>query len=512
MKEYETLIINKNPKDSFIKFISDIFINYYNINITNRKLKKLKENIVNNILLIGDYEFNISKKNKYEYEVSYYKINKDKNIRLLFGCELETCILTRCSDKNLLIKLNEYKNAEDENLVIEYWVILVKKYIENILFSYTDEEFCKKFRYGCIIIHPKKDNIDYIIDFKKKSIYKNKDENIINKYKYLIFTRDSSLVCGDSLEKYDINIDKINKGKIKKDSFHCEIVSPKLEDKNDIIILYQGLFKTECFRGNESGAFHVNVSMLNSKNEPIYFSKGFLDCFLDLYENYENINYDKYRPYGSWYAKRIKEYSLGYTYKNIKSILDFKSSEETVNFNKNFLEGKKYYRSFIDFQDHYNAKYNSIHTKGRYIMEFRLFPTEDNKSILMNYVIDSIELLVKTNKNYSNNYSLIIDRLQNLNSEIEITYEPLTYYEGYVYYYDEFKNKFIDFKIFSDVFFVFEDILKNHNQRIIKYQKILDEEDYDEYIGQILDEKDNDIKNFNLKYFNKDGYIIFEVS
>jgi hypothetical protein len=509
MNVYDSITIFNDSKKSFKKFIKDILNDKYGVKISDTKLNILNENIVNNILIIGDYEFNISRKSERKYEISYYKINKDKEVKFLFGCELETCILTQCSNHNLLVKLNEYKDMENEKLVIEYWVMLVKTYIENIIFKYTNDEFISKFRYGCIIVHPKNNIIDYIIDFKRKIIYKNKDENIINKYKYLIFTRDSSLVCGDNLEAYEFSKETMTKEKLQKNSFHCEIVSPKLNDINDIIVLYQTLFKNSCFKGNESSAFHVNISMLNNKNEKIYFSKGFLDCFLDLYEKYENKNYDKFRPYGSWYAKRIKEYSLGYTYKNIKSIMNFKNSEEVENFNKNFLEGKKYYRSFIDFQDNPNAKYNSIHTKEKYIMEFRLFPSEDDKKILMNYVIDSIELLRKANEIYSETYNFYINRLQRLNLEIEITYEPLRYYEGYVYYYDEYKDKFYDLRRFEDVYIEFEKILKIHNQEIKSYRKILDEENYDEYKGKVYDEINNEIKDFNLKFFNKDGYIIF---
>ncbi len=511
MNEYNSITLFNTSYKPFQKFIFEKIKENFGINVSNKKLNNLNENIINNILIIDDYEFNISKKKENEYEISYYKINKDKEVKFLFGCELETCILTQCSNHNLLVKLNEYKDMENEKLVIEYWVMLVKTYIENIIFKYTNEEFISKFRYGCIIIHPKNNIIDYIIDFKKKTIYKNKDENIINKYKYLIFTRDSSLICGDNLEAYEFSKDIITKEKLRKDSFHCEIVSPKLNDVKDIIVLYQTLFKNNCFKGNESSAFHVNVSMLNTKNEKIYFSRGFLDCFLDLYEKYENKNYDKFRPYGSWYAKRIREYSLGYIYKNIKSIINFKNSVEVENFNKNFLEGKKYYRSFIDFQDNPSAKYNSIHTKERHILEFRLFPTEDDKKILMNYVIDSIELLRKTNEIYSEKYNFYTNRLQKLNSDIEITYEPLSYYEGYVYYYDEYKDKFYNLRRFEDIYIEFENILKIHHQEIKSYRKILDEENYDEYKGKIYDEIHNEIKNFKLKFLYKDGYIIFQV-
>jgi hypothetical protein len=508
--DYNSITLFNTLNKPFKNFIKNIFIEKFNINISNKKLNSLKENIINNVFFIEDYEFNISRKGKNEYVISYYKINEDNETKFLFGCELETCILTQCSNNNLLIKLNEYKDIEDEKSTIEYWVMLVKTYIENIMFKYMNEDFISKFRYGCIIVHPKNNLIDYIVDFKKRTIYKNKDENITNKYKYLIFTRDSSLVCGDNLKIYSLSKDNITKEKLRKDSFHCEIVSPKLNNINDIIILYQNLFKNDCFKGNESAAFHVNVSMMNQNNEKIYFSRGFIDCFLNLYEKYENKNYDRFRPYGSWYAKRIREYSLIYTYKDIKPLLNFKDSKENNYFYENFIEGKKYYRSFIELQDNHNAKYNSIHTKERYIMEFRLFPTEDDRKILIEYIIDSIEILRKTNEIYSKNYSSVINKLQKLNEEIEISYEPLNYYEGYVYYYKEYDDKFYDLKDFGDVFAEFEKTLQVHNQIIKRYQKIADEENYDEYEGIVLNILNNESKNFNLKFFNKDGYIIFK--
>jgi len=513
MKLYDSIILNKNPVESFKDFIRKSFSENFDISISNKKLDSIKESIRNNVLIIEDYEFNISRENDYEnknkYEISYYKINKDKDVRFLFGCELETCILTQCSDNNLLVNLLKYKEIEDEEMVIENWILLVKTYIENVMFKYVDENFISKFRYGCIIVYPKDNIIDYIIDFKKKIIYKNKNESFVNKYKYVIFTRDSSLVCGDNIKASILSKDKITKSKLRNDSFHCEIVSPIFRDINDIIVLYQFLFRNDCFRGNESSAFHVNVSMLNSKNEPIYFSKGFLDCFLDVYEKYEKKNYDSYRPYGSWYAKRIREHSLGYTYKETRPLLRFNNKEETEYFYKNFIKGKKYYRSFIELQDNYNAKYNSIHTKERYIMEFRLFPTQDDKKILMDYISDSIELLSQTNEIYSVKYNSIINNLQKLNTEVDTSYEPLIYYQGFVYYNNG--KDYMDLKDFEKVFVEFEETLSKHNQRIVKYWKVLDDKDYDEFECYIYDEKNNENKKFILKFYNNDGSIEFEI-
>ena len=73
-------------------------------------------------------------------------------------------------------------------------------------------------------------------------------------------------------------------------------------------------------------------------------------------------------------------------------------------FYQNFIKGKKYYRSFIDFKGTPSVKYNSIHIKNNNIMEFRLFPSEDDKESLMGYIMDSIKLMNEVKNIYSQKY------------------------------------------------------------------------------------------------------------
>ena len=498
MRYYNVMNFKKNDTESFKDFIYRIFSDNFDIKLSDRKLSKINEDSVNNVLLINDYEFNIKHNEIYivnnedyfdtgfnNYEFKYYKINKDKDVKFLFGCELETCILTKCSNEKYLDELKNEENIYNEKY---YWFKLLSSYIENTLFYNVDDNFINKFRYAYIMMSPKDDILNYRVDFKKRIISEINIVSYDEKYNNLIFTRDSSLICGDSLEKYEINRENITKEKIRIDSFHCEIVTPIINKVKDIKILYTNLFKKDCFRGNESAAFHVNVSMLNKENEPIFFSRGFLDCFLDLYEKYEDKNYDKYRPYGTSYADKILNYAKEYTYKNVKNMTQFNDNKETDYFYENFIKGKKYYRNFITFEGNKNAKYNSIHTKNGYIMEFRLFPTDDKKEPLINYLLDSVKLLKKANEIYSENYKEIINKVQRLNSEIICNYKPIKYYDGYIYTKDFLNDDFKDYTDFSQVYNNLEKLLKYHQQTIVFYSKIKEYKDVEEYEMKILNE------------------------
>lgn len=64
------------------------FIENFDIKLSNKKLDKIKDNILNNVLIIDNFEYNIENVELNKYEIKRYKINKDKDIKFLFGCKV----------------------------------------------------------------------------------------------------------------------------------------------------------------------------------------------------------------------------------------------------------------------------------------------------------------------------------------------------------------------------------------------------------------------------------------
>jgi len=340
---------------------------------------------------------------------------------------------------------------------------LVKLFIESLNPS---KEFIKKFPKLQIATKPKSGFVNYEYDLTKKEFY---EIDEVNTYEHIVFTRDSSLKCGDTVH-LDENKRKNPKeklyGKFESESFHCEIITPILNDISDLKILYQNLFDRLCFRNNSSTALHINISMVSKdKQIPIYWSQGFIDCFLDTYEEYEKENYKIFRPNGSIYAKEISNYAKNYTYKDIQRILPYETKEYI---NENFTEGEKFYKCFIDLSE----KYNSFHIKNPVIGEFRLFPSEDNYEQILKYVFDTYEIIEEAINDYYKHHKIVIDELQEKYLKLEVDYSDLEYYNDFLYYTNG--SKISKLSSMTNLDKALEFLFESRGQEIVNINKIND--------------------------------------
>lgn len=454
----------------------------------------LNKNSYKNIFIYDDNEINITKLSRYEYKVDIFPLPKSNEFVFVFGCELETCISLSCLDKKGEKELENIKQLIPEskddivNLWIEeHWIKLVRNYLENL---FPSKNFVKYFPIIKIATKPKSGFVNYEYNFLTKKF---REVNELIDYEYIILTRDSSLICGDNFHLKNMSGNIIKN--IDKSTFHCEIITPILYNLDIIKVLYKTLFKKSCFIKNESAGFHINVSLISGNvisNNPIYWSQGFIDCFLKYFEKYEKKNYKKLRPLGSEYAKELLDYAKKSTSGKIQKYLSFKDMKYI---NTNFDIGEKLYKCLIDLND----KYISFHIKNPIVAEFRLFPSQENKDELFSYIDDTYKIIKNSIDDYYNNHIKIVKELQRKYSAIEFDFNDLEYYNNYLYYEDSrgFINKL-------------ETPSENERNLIkgLKYlfssreQKFLDIENN---IITVLNIEDNEMK-YSIKFLN-DGMV-----
>lgn len=374
--------------------------------------------------------------NNYNFKIYPIHNFTDGNIKIKFGFELETCILASCiyDDKttyDTLVKIINENNTMDKNKErqsILLWSSLIHLFVINNIVNPEDNEFIKEFPVSYIVLEPKSGVSDFKIDMKTGSI-EEVSEPIY--YDSLIFTRDSSVQCTDTnIEKYFCINNKREKDEFLRTeaTIHCEIISPILNNVSKATILFDRLYKSNCFRENKSAGFHINISVVNDKDKPLYYSNGMIDSLLDYYEPYENQNYQKFSSKEKIkYANSIINYSKNYTYRYYSQF--FNKSYLNKEIERNFTSGIKFYRSFVNL----DFKYLAIHTKNDYILEFRLFPTSEDSEQLFKYILNTIDIIYASSENYIKNYKKIIDNLQSLNLKIEMDYSEPDKYTGPLY-------------------------------------------------------------------------------
>ena len=444
----------------------------------------LNENSYKNVFITESNEINILKINTNTYKFNIYSISKNKKYIVKFGCELETCILLNCISNSLAdLKFKKLKSVSNMDKILD-WKELVFMYIKEIILKDVSEDFLNKFPYIYISYDTKTGYSDYIIDARQKTI---KDDKTVIHYDSLIFTMDNSVECGDK---------SYNKDK----SFHCEIVCPIMTNTKDLSLLYLQLFNKNCFKSNDSTGFHVNISMMDKYNNPIYFSDTLIYTFLNDFEEYENTNYKLLRPNNSRFAKQILLHAQDYTYKNIRSIIKPNNIDY---FYKNFIKGKKYYRSFIDL----DYKEITLHLKNPILLELRLFPSKDDYLELLEYVETSIKLINHSLEEYLDKYILLSKELQQLNIENEVDYSPINYYEGYLYYKQGNEIKEVDEDL-SDLETCLKDFFTIHNQTLISLTELFKRK----FICQVIDDGDDIIKEYNISFNeNEDNKVIINL-
>ncbi len=420
---YYSFIVSRSEYDiDFEKFIIlKIYQETSGTFIINKIPYKLNFESFRNIFIYNNHEINIQKLNFFEYKITIYPlanyIYKTPNIK--FGCELETCLSIDCiEDKRKDISFDKLLNSKTEVEHKNNWCDLLILYIKDVIVPHTTKEFLNKFPKAYIALNPKSGYSDYVINFAT-SKYEKITLPIL--HEYITFTQDSSVKCGDLLNKDKNNIEY---------TFHCEIISPTLNNINDIILLYDTIIKPGCLKSNDTTGFHINVSFETHQDTPIYFTFGFIDTFLKYFEDYERNNY---RENETKYANKIFTTVMEYTLNKYGDMMYCDNKHNNLFTYENFIDNERYYRCYIDLSE----KYNSIYLKTSSLLEFRLFSSKNEMIPLINYIASVSKNLIGVYNDFVDNKEKIISNLQKLNLKAQIDYNPLESYYGKLFYEDE---------------------------------------------------------------------------
>lgn len=413
---YIEFVATKSEKEHFEDFIKVELYENTNGEIQIDEFRvKLNPNSLKNIFVYKDYEINILRQDVDMYKITIYKPDLSSS-DFKFGCELETCLNLDCINPmtenitNLYIKL---KDTNDE----KYWKELILIYIQKVIVKNASKEFKRLFPWMCVAVRPKNKHFDYIINTSNGIVY---DKYDINFNRYITFTRDSSLVCGDSENRFPMNTYSP-----KKNTIHCEIITPTMDSINNLKVLYDSIVNPLCLNYNPSTSFHVNISFI----KPIYFSFGLCDEIIQNYKGFEVMNYRiKEDEEESKYALRLFDTMIENIIYDMGSIMYY-GNKKTYRYESQKFLDDGYYRAYINF----NEKYSSLYCKSNRLIEFRLFSSDNEMSSLLEYLYQSISLLKDSYENYRNNFNMGFNELQKINLKTGIDFSPLGYYEGPLY-------------------------------------------------------------------------------
>jgi hypothetical protein len=449
---------------SYFQYRSDISFGDFII----KSLKTIKKDLLPKKFTVKNFEkLNIElnsekSEHKFTLESNYYvKIVKQENnyyefilekipesFNLLFGCELETCMNLDCSGDtyNDFIKseLNLLRNdAIYNNLSIsEYvktWQTLILFHLQINIIPYLSKAFLKRFRYAYVMGEQGFDSSFLYIDLSNGAkISSSKD---VDSYKTLQFVRDSSVKCGDS------NL------KDKNTSVHCEIVSPILNSLSELKLLYNNIINKTCNYSNSSSGFHVNISVIDQDKNPVKINPIFeMELFKNWY-NFEEKHYKEYRGKNNFFAQNV---SLFVKDNDFVNILYTKKSEDSLIREEEILS--EYGLKQLMYMTKTNDKYNSIYKKSDIILEFRIFPSKNDESLLLDYAKKALDVVKKSMDFYIKNY-------MNLNNQ-------------YQYLINNYHENYQDFDMFN-----YKGSIKNYNNIINFYygKKVMLGEEYDQF-------------------------------
>ncbi len=431
---YLESIINFDGK-SFEDFISAEIYALSNGEIRLQKLPvSLNPNSLKNIFVYKEYEINILQLDEDKYKLTIYKPELDllpSDNLFKFGCELETCLSLECI-KPLTKEIKSLFKELKKTGKASKWAELILIYIQEVVLKNADSDFITIFPTICIATEPKSGLVDYVINTSTGLAVENKE---LNFNEYITFTRDSSLVCGDSKDK-----DKYFPGKY---TIHCEIITPTMTNIGDLEILYKAIVSPDCLEYNPSTSFHVNVSFI----KPIYFSFGLCDELIKNYKDFEERNYRlKNKKKTTIYAPKLFKNMLENIIYDIGSVMYY-GKNKTYRYKSELFIDEGYYRSYIDFDE----KYSSLYCKSNRLIEFRLFSSDNEVENLMGYLKDSIFLLKDSYENYRSNFNNGFEEFQDINLETGIDFAPLDSYKGSLFYKEPGFPKYTDIESLNDI-------------------------------------------------------------
>ncbi len=409
---YIEFIATKPSKSLFEDFIRLEIYKNTNGDIQLSKIPvDLNPNSLKNIFTFDDYECNILMVDVNTYKITLYKPDlklSEDELKIKFGCELETCLSLNCIE-NTVIDINSMFAELKMNNNVIIWKELIIIYIIEVVLKYASLDFKRTFPKICIALNPKSGLINYIIDSYELTIDEIKD---VNFNKYLTFTRDASLKCGDTVE---LSMDK---------TIHCEIITPTMFNMDELELLYNSIVNPLCLKYNPSTAFHINISF----EKPVYFSFGFCDELIKIYRSFEELNY-RLNENGkeSSYAPKLYDTMILNILKDIGSIIYYGDKKSYKYKSRKFIN--EYYRAYVDF----NEKYSALYCKSNRLIEFRLFSSDNEVKNLLVYLKNSIRLIERSYINYNYNFNKNFTELQEINLNTGIDLNILDYFEGPLY-------------------------------------------------------------------------------
>lgn len=309
-------------------------------------------------------------------------VPEDFSIR--YGCELETCFVLNCSMKKVEKDIREIFVEKNQTGKVFWrdWEKLILYHIRVNLVPTFTKKFLEKFRYAYIMGYHQEEAI--FVDLKTGlQIF---DSKKVDTYKTLQFAQDASVKCGDS--------DPDNESL----TVHCEIISPILEDITDIKLIYENLISQICNESNESSGFHVNVSAADSKGKEIELTPGLLFEICHQWYPYEKKNYPDLRGDNNHYAV-----NMSLLVDNLDLVNYFYKRHDGKRITKEelFVPEKSYGLRNLIYMDEIEGKYHSLHLKpNSNILEFRVFPSSSDMSILLKYVKDALKIIEKAFTNF----------------------------------------------------------------------------------------------------------------
>lgn len=406
------------------------------------KLISLKEfqefvnpSVCHNVLKLNQHEIQIEKDqdNINEYIVRVNDLKKyGKKVKVNFGCELEICFVLNCHDGNDNVKILEdlskirsLFNKKSYTKADKSWFNLLMYHLKHNLIPYFTPEFLKRFPFVYVLLEPK-ENDAILIDLKTGEVVREEKKR---GYEYLILTQDHSLRCGDSPRYKDYN----QKGDLDY-TVHCEIVSPILNNYEDLRLMYDNLLARQCIVTNKKAGFHVNVSVADVDGNPIDLQDGAVSEILRDWLPYEKKNYEKLRgKEGTIFAVKIEE-RVG----NNNMIRNFFTKKDGSILTDYMIKTNPAIKYLV--QEYITrVKYTSLHRKNDSLFEFRVFPSKTDIDTLMEYTQDSIDLFRTAVQRYIDNSSDIIFDLQSTYMKIKDNVSPTLSNQEYIiedYTYD----------------------------------------------------------------------------
>lgn len=453
-----------SEKDSFQNFVSNILKKQ---KIVTGPLRSLKTKIsyVNentDYFIVEGTQVNLRKGENNFYEFEFIPLPVDFDLK--YGCELETCFVLNCNvDKFNEFLAKKIKEKKDEKKNIEKrkkWEELIMFHIKNNLVPNFSKEFLKRFPYAYIMAYHGKAAI-YIDLATGEEIFKSKE---VDDYKSIQFAQDASVKCGDT-NNDDTSL-----------TVHCEIISPILNDIQEIKLIYENLISENCNSSNSSAGYHVNVSIVektkteNSVHKTVKLTPGILFEICKQWYPFEKKHYTEYRGQGTYYAKNLSQIVDDI---EIMKIFSEKTDKTPINIEDINFSDKKYGLRNLYYMKQIYDKYTSLHIKPEHnVLEFRVFPSKNKMDLLVDYTKKALAIIRKSMQNVLENY----EEISYMYNYLTTKYQPTDYIEFNMY---KFKGPLQVYKklakIFDDVddidafFSIFSTVIETEELRTTTY-------------------------------------------